>query len=141
MAGKHSIPPVYPAFPDDIDPDAFGHWLSGFTDGEGCFYAGCDGRYRRAFFTLALRLDDRPILELTRSFLACGSFHLREPRKPTHAPALIFAVRDIHSLWNKIVPHFERYPLRAKKANDFLIWKQAVIILHRMSLKPWSKGC
>jgi|SRR5215471_4008869 len=133
--------PSIPPFPTGIDRDAFGHWLSGFVDGEGCFAVQAN-RYRRAFFTLSLRADELPILQQIQSFLGCGRFHphRRPPEKKNQNPAVTFAVRDVCSLMNSIVPHFERYPLRAKKAADFVVWKQMVQILYRVNQKPWCAG-
>lgn len=65
-----------PAFPSDIDHDAFGHYLSGFTDGEGSFvlaFRETGGlSYPLAYFGICLRVDDRAILELAQSYWQCG---------------------------------------------------------------------
>jgi hypothetical protein len=37
-----------------------------------------------------------------------------------------YTCRRLEDLWQVIVPHFERYPLLSKKANDFLLWKKAL---------------
>ena len=56
---SNSIPP----FPADIDRNAFGHWFSGLTDGEGCFYAKTVGIHSpEVGYVLALRADDRPAI-------------------------------------------------------------------------------
>lgn len=59
-----------------VDRD-FGNWLAGFIDGEGSFYITRDKKRRpyRARFSIALRSDDRPILEECKSKSGIGSIH------------------------------------------------------------------
>lgn len=47
------------------------------------------------------------------------------------SPTARFAVKDIKSLNNIIVPHFVKYPLLAKKSSDFVIWKEGITFMHR----------
>lgn len=133
MAKADSIAP----FPADIDRDAFGHWLSGLTDGEGCFMLVCHLRKRRhsvarmqpsARFQIQLRDDELPILRKIQSYFGCGNIHTYVTKKGTH-PIGSFESRSIVELIQVIVPHFLRYPLRAKKARDFAIWKEGVTLL------------
>lgn len=73
---------------DRIDP-AFGHWLAGFVDGEGCFYIGriCNRKkgveyvnYRCAF-TISLRDDDHAVLHEIRDTLGTGRIVTRKARE------------------------------------------------------------
>lgn len=52
-------------FPTTIDRDVFGAWLSGFTDGEGCFHLslvkGKETGGLKAEFILQLRVDDADV--------------------------------------------------------------------------------
>lgn len=138
MAADNLIEP----FPDAIDRDGFGHWLSGFTDGEGCFGLKWHSGNRRrtipwADFQIVLRLDDRPVLKLIQSFLGCGSIfeNARKARTPGECPIAQFRILKIKSLAGVVVPHFDRYPLRAKKARDFVLWRTAVLLLARPRLQ------
>lgn len=126
MSADHSIPP----FPENIDRDAFGHWLSGFTDGEGCFSlaTNCTRRPLQPLFRLGLRGDDAAILNLVWSYLRCGAVRLRQPRTQVN-PVCSFEVWNTTELAQVVVPHFDRFPLRSKKARDFVIWREAVLIL------------
>lgn len=128
-----SIPLV--PFPDSIDRTYFGAWLSGFTDGEGCFSLRWsrykDGRNQspRACFSICLRADDQATLSLIQSYLGCGTFKFTgdSPERRPHVRLQISRISDLH---NKVVSHFERFPLIAKKSHDFTIWKQAVAIIY-----------
>lgn len=134
MATKHFITP----FPPEIDRTYFGAWLSGFTDGEGCFRLGFYKRLPYARFHISLRDDDSSILELIRSFFGCGTpvmHHKKSARKTRpisdkEAPTASYGVKNIQSLHDVVIPHFVNYPLLAKKGNDFIIWSDAVRFLY-----------
>src|SRR5262245_3364484 len=149
MARRNSIQSIAP-FPPDIDRDAFGHWLSGFTDGEGCFrlqlaHITRDGRsydIAQPNFIICLRDDDTHILELIQSFWRCGSLKWYSRRKYTKCinnPQCHYRITSVEDLENVLIPHFTRYPLRAKKLNDFLIWKEAVLFAAAIKRRPWVK--
>ena len=127
MAKNNSTDSI-PPFPEEIDRDYFGTWLSGFTDGEGCFNLGIQRNERgcahRIDFSISLRADDFPIIKLIQSYLQCGKVKSALPKRLGH-PITTFFVYNIPSIRDVIVPHFEKYPLLAKKARDFMIWKQA----------------
>lgn len=132
MAKTNSIEP----FPADINRDHFGHWLSGFTDGEAHFHLSLRGKRHTEFktpwiyFGISLRQDDLPILRTIQSFFGFGRIHLIEKPSKTKKtnPIAIFTVSK-HADLEKLVLHFDAYPLRAKKLADFLVWKKAVALL------------
>ncbi len=126
------------SFPADEDRHEFGTWLSGFTDGEGCFHLGwiVSKRFRpnpNATFVIALRRDDEPILATIQSFWQCGRlYRSHRTMRGKKNFVSIYSVQRIDELARVIVPHFERFRLRAKKRLDYLIWKEAVnLIIHR----------
>lgn len=139
MAANQSIAP----FPDHIDRDHFGWWLSGLTDGEGCFFLGVYSprgiQEPRAKFAIGLRQDDEPILRQIQSYFGCGSIYAGNyKRRTTNAkPDYSFRlVRIVDCL--QAVRFFDGHPLRSKKANDFIIWKQAVHLMDRVSCRRRS---
>lgn len=139
MAKTHSIQP----FPTDIDRIVFGHWLSGFTDGEGCFLLYSSPPLARARFLINLRFDDFPILQTIQSYFSCGilSEKLASPSRHLWNPQVRFYIDKPCDLMDYVIPHFETFPLRAKKAADFIIWSNGVRLLHRIgSRKRRSRG-
>lgn len=114
-----------------------GDYIAGFVDGEGCFAL----KYIRSVrherknepiyfywdveFIIALRMDDKNILERIRTTLECGRISF------TKNGSVRFCVNVIDDLKNKIVPFFEKHPLQAKKQKDFLLWKEALEILYK----------
>jgi hypothetical protein len=107
------------------------------VDGEGCFALKFRRDIRRERkrtpiyfywdieFAILLREDDSDILTKIQDTLKCG--------KISHAKRGFarYAVSSVLDLSDKIVPFFEKYTLRAKKAKDFALWKEAVKIFLR----------
>ncbi len=122
----------------DLERAAFGNWLSGLTDGEGCFMLrfkhAPSGIIRGAAgFAIALREDDKPALDKIQLFLGCGNVVCDRGGGALNArPRAAFSITRSRDLANILVPHFERCPLRAKKARDYAIWKQGVELIYRI---------
>lgn len=111
----------------DID-DAFGHWLAGFVDGEGCFFIWLHGTDNQAcILSVALRSDDRPILEEIQRRLGIGGIHDSHKRGNINPTSQWVVAKQ--SEVAQLVRLFDRYPLRAKKARDFMIWREAVAVI------------
>jgi len=142
MATSQSIPP----FPSDIDRDAFGHWLSGFTDGEGNFKLTWHRTKPRgprgtiytvpgARFEIGVRDDDSAVIELIRSYFGVGRLATR-PARGNHKPLIRIMVASAADLMAVVVPHFDRFPLRAKKRRDYELWRRGVALLHSVLIRP-----
>lgn len=131
-----------PISPDSRD--AFGMWLSGFVDGEGCFQinrrkhsiAPC-GFVWVVLFSLGLRADDIGILYEIQRFWGNGSIEIakREFLGFDAKPSAIYRVFSLKAHREILVPHFLRYPLRAKKARDFEVWREAVRFANEVSAR------
>jgi hypothetical protein len=139
-------PEPIPAFPADIDRQSFGHWLSGFADGESTFILRegyqKDRRQPRiirfAYFRVTLRDDDTESLRLIRSYWACGMMYFSDSirSKTKTNPSASYAVQAVSDLMKVVIPHFDRFPLRSKKMNDFIIWKQGVELMAEIQSRP-----
>ena len=105
--------------------DAFGNWLAGFIDGEGCFrIAKRHQRYYAygCFFSITLRADDEPVLwEIQRR---TGFGRVRSYPHQRNAAACYSVETRAECL--ALIEILDRYPLRAKKARDYAIWREAV---------------
>lgn len=115
-------------------PDEFGYWLAGFVDGEGTFtayvlqhkggYPTLDMR-----FEIALRADDNRVLMCIKDRLGVGYIHYQRPSpsSPKRAkPKCAYKVTRLNDLYHIIIPLFEMFPLRSKKARDFETWKEII---------------
>ncbi|WP_313237837.1 DNA methyltransferase [Delftia acidovorans] len=110
---------------DGREDAGFGYWLAGFTDGEGCFRVQ---RHERGTHTCAfqikLRRDDKTVLERIRRFVGYGTVRNIEGEGNSN-PQAVYVVQDKEGC-EILVGLFRRYPLTAKKANDFEVWSEAV---------------
>ena len=121
-------------------PDEFGRWLAGFTDGEGSFMARVDrkndGGLRLGLaFEIQLRADDYAILHLIKATLGIGYLGYREPRKEAikgAKPTWSYRIRRLGDLYHVIIPLFEIFPLKTKKARDFETWKGIVTLRYQL---------
>jgi hypothetical protein len=111
--------------------DGFGHWLAGFIDGEATFLikkaSGGRGESYSCGLALSLRADDLPILREIQEQTGCGRItgpYGYPPKKPFYRWSL-----DSFEDTRRMVELLDRYPLRAKKAKDYAVWREAV--LHR----------
>lgn len=120
---------IFPKLTDD-----FGNWLAGFTDGEGCFLISHRKNNRfTCRFELALRSDDKSVLEEIRNVLDIGYLFYKprhSRRSPNEHPIFRYVIQGSREL-AKLVWLFEEFPLRAKKKRDFKIWQVAVRELNR----------
>ncbi len=124
-----------------------GDYVAGFVDGEGCFYINFrrDIRhdrknkpvyfYWKVGFAIVLRADDREILEKIKQSLDCGTVTINKRGQAR------LQMTDVNDL-TKVADFFDRHPLRAKKRFDYLLWKEALLILKRnkQERKPGDKG-
>ncbi len=114
---------------DTID-EGFGHWLAGFADGEGCFWVHRQkgGAYYAPQFKIKLRRDDRDALVLCQTTLGIGNLY-DHPGSVTsvrnNAPSSSWMVQS-RADTETLVEVFDRFPLRAKKARDYALWRLAV---------------
>jgi len=105
------------------------HWVTGFTDGEGCFTVKLRksslytvGWRVQAVFAIKLHKRDLDILTRIREFFGVGTVIVNK----TEA---IFAVHSLKEIIKIIIPHFDSYPLLTQKYADFLLFKQIVLIM------------
>lgn len=132
----------YPLVPPEIDPE-FGSWLAGFIDGEGSFLL----RYHRTpadqhrislRFQLEIRADELPIIQEIVATVGFGLVTLR-PGMPRlsdgpGSTAVEYRCKPICG-WRvdgkaniaRLVGLLDRFPLRAKKAQDYAIWREAAM--------------
>ena len=96
-------------------------YVSGLTEGEGCFCISFQLRSRlrtglevRPSFALSLNERDAALIQDLRTFFGCGSI-----RRSRGDRTLKYESRSTRELLESIVPHFERYPLRGSKAHSF----------------------
>jgi len=124
-----------------IDP-AFAHWFAGFVDGEGSFTVRvCEPREHKGNYTdidvefsIILRDDDAAILQEIVDNLGLNARITWYPAMTNHQgvrsnPRAKLSVRRVKNCL-RIIEILDKYPLRAKKRNDYKIWREIVLLLN-----------
>ena len=96
-------------------------YITGYVDGEGCFTVSFSPRRKlrigwevRPSFSVSQNADRSEVLLAIEDYFGCGS--IRPDRSDN---TLKYEVRNIDDLIEKVIPHFERYPLLSSKKRDF----------------------
>src|SRR5215208_2139645 len=96
-------------------------FVTGLAEGEGCFHVSIVVRPKlkvgleaRPSFSLSLNGRDRELLGELQAYFECG--RIRESRRDR---TFKYDVRSVHDLMDRVVPHFEAFPLRGVKRRSF----------------------
>lgn len=108
------------------------HWVVGFVDGEGCFFVGLNPHLEMASgiqvlpeFTVVQHQRDVQLLHALKRFFGCGVVRCN------HEERMCYRVRSGQHLRERIIPFFEKHPLRSKKWLDFLKFRRVVLMMER----------
>jgi hypothetical protein len=96
-------------------------YVSGYVDGEGCFTVSISPRAKlvagwevRPSLSVSQNGERAEVLRLIQELFGCGS--IRPDRSDR---TLKWETRRLEDLLDRILPHFERYPLLSGKRLDF----------------------
>jgi hypothetical protein len=113
-----------------------GSWISGFTDGEGCFAISVIRNSTTRFgkqifpeFVITQGAKSLPALEEIKNFFDCGSIVLNKRYDDHNEHLYRYCVRSISELQNVIIPFFDEFSLKTHKQNDFEIFKKIVAMM------------
>ncbi len=117
-------------------------YVSGLIDGEGCFslFLNTENTLRKSgsisqytywitVFKVSIRADDAPILIKLKEYFNCGTVNIINDANKIYGTAY-FTIRSRKDIISKVVPHFDNFPLQAKKRSSYIAWKKAVLILN-----------
>lgn len=117
------------SLPETLNPQ----WVSGFVAGDGGFsiyvragkdYVLLEKVYCR--FHIAQHVKDLELMKLFIKFFNCGSVNVRSN---TATPRCDYFVQDTISILEKILPHFDTYPLLNLKQEDYICFKKCMTII------------
>ena len=112
-------------------PPNIGHYLAGFTDGEGSFNVSFRPRddYKAPWkVSLCFNVSQRDpvILALFKRHLRCGTMRQR------HDGVWYYEVNNLTAIVENVIPFFERFGfLSAKKKRDFSKFKQLAELIRQ----------
>ena len=106
-------------------------YITGYIDGEGCFTVIFNKRSKarigwelRPSFSVSQNEDRRQVLDLIQKYFGCGYV-----RRDYSDKTVKFEIRDHKDLIQKVIPHFEKFPLFSKKQNDFELFKEICLLI------------
>lgn len=119
-------------------------YVTGFVDGEGCFSVSFSIREKmkmglevRPSFAVSQHKRNKEIILVLQRFFGCGG--VRFCKRDQNFK---FEVRSTTDLIEKVIPHFEKYPLQTSKESDFLAFKEVCRLIrtnHHLSLEGMKK--
>ena len=107
-------------------------WVAGFVDGEGCFYVGINAQPEMKTgyqvlpeFTVVQHERDVQLLYALKKFFGCGVV------RQNHGDRMAYRVRGVEHLLERVIPFFERHPLKTRKQVDFLKFRKILLLMKR----------
>ena len=96
-------------------------YISGYVDGEGCFTVSISPRAKlragwevRPSFSVSQNGDRAEVLYALQAYFGCGSI-----RPDRSDKTLKWETRRLEDILERVIPHFERWPLMSGKHYDF----------------------
>jgi len=141
------IPVQRPLVKDQQTKDP--QWLAGFVSGDGCFLikiqnsssqvGGKIGANLSLKFQITQHSKDEQLMKSLVSYLGCGRYEARSGYPGLQAGD--FVVTKFSDIAEKIIPFFNKYPIRGVKALDFADFSAvAEIIKNKDHLTPDGLG-
>lgn len=114
-------------------------YITGFVDGEGTFSISFCYRAKlktnievRPSFSISQHKRNLEILKEVRKYFKVGAIRFSK-RDQNYK----YEVRAIKDLVQKVIPHFQKYPLRTNKARDFSLFVEICeLVLTSRHLNP-----
>jgi hypothetical protein len=108
-------------------------FISGFTDAEGCFLILIRkspknklGWQLEANFTINLHVRDLELLKLIQAYFE-GAGRIGKERNNCRD----FTIGSLDQIITKVIPFFDKYPLKTNKYSDYLLFKEVVRMMQR----------
>ncbi len=105
-------------------------WITGFVDGEGCFFVGINphpemtaGHQVLPEFTVVQHERDVKLLHALKDFFKCGVVRVN------HGDRMAYRVRGKDHLLKYVVPFFVKHPLKSSKYQDFLKFRDVLLMM------------
>jgi len=105
-------------------------WITGFVDGEGCFYVGINPHKEMTLgyqvlpeFTVVQHKRDVQVLYALKEYFGCGVVRIN------HGDRMAYRIRGHKHLLEHIVPFFVKHPLKTKKNVDFKNFRHILLMM------------
>jgi NADH:ubiquinone oxidoreductase subunit K len=116
-----TLRPVVISIIENITPE----WIAGFCTGESNFCIFIIGKYASVRFSVSQDIRDVLLLENLGFYLNCGKINKYKNRDVCE-----LVVSRIDDIVMKIIPFFEKYPIKGSKYNNYIYFKEAAFIIN-----------
>lgn len=119
------IPLIRPPFitsDETLNPD----WVSGFTEGDGSFFVNInsDTNHVRPVMSIVLNIREKPLLiKIQQFFEGIGYIYTSSSNNSVE-----WKIGKL-SHFNKVILHFNSYPLMGLKSYNFIIWREIISLI------------
>ena len=125
------------------------YWISGFTDGEGCFSVSViknkttrTGKQIFPEFVITQGEKSLSALKIIKKFFGCGNI-FENKRYDNHNENLYrYCIRSTTDLNSTIIPFFEKFSLKTNKQKDFEMFKKVIkkmLNKEHLTKKGWNE--
>lgn len=111
----------------------FSWYITGFTDGEGCFSISFNRRAKlntgieiRPSFSIGQNKRSLKVLKDIHAYFGCGAIRFSKSDQ-----LYKYEVRSIGDIMKRIIPHFKKFPLKTSKQLDFEIFAEVCELIHQ----------
>jgi hypothetical protein len=109
------------------------NWLAGFTSGEGCFFISIlkssttkIGKAVTLKFQIAQHSRDTELMKSLINTFGCGRIELNLSKS-----AVYFVVTRFQDITDKVIPLFDKYPIKGVKASDYSDFKKVAMLMSK----------
>lgn len=99
-------------------------WVAGFCTGKSNFSIFITGKYASVRFSISQDIRDVLLLNNLGIYLGCGKINRYKNKDVCE-----LVVAKIDDIVIKIIPFFEKYPIKGSKHNNYICFKQAAFII------------
>lgn len=107
-------------------------WITGFVDGEGCFYVGLlknktmtYGYQIQPEFTVVQHKRDVQLLYALKDHFKCGSVGIN------HGDRYHWRVKNLSHFISIIIPFFEKHKLKTKRRIEFERFREICLLMNK----------
>jgi hypothetical protein len=107
-------------------------WIVGFVDGEGCFHVGINSHPEMKVgfqvlpeFTVVQHERDVQVLHALKAHFGSGVV------RKNHGDRMAYRVRGRDHLLERVIPFFEKHPLKTRKRVDFAKFRRVLLKMER----------
>lgn len=106
-------------------------YISGFVEADGCFYVSIfknsSSKYGLSVLPVFYITQDKKsahVLNRIKNYFGCGDIYYTEKDK-----CVTYRIRGVQACLDVVIPHFQLYPLRSEKYQNYLLFRQIVCML------------